>query len=281
MDGENRLLAPLKVAEGWLRVGVGLLWTTVLGIPLLAFIYSRYVVGLVCSVFGRPDLLDGAVDRNVQTFEMVSRDYWARGIFVITRMSFCAREETHIEWKRTHVICANHTSVFDIFALMSAVPVPVRFVAKQELEKWPIIGWSLRPSGQVLVNRADRAEAIRSISEAALSDVRGQIIFFVEGTRSPDGSLLPFKKGAFHFALANQLPLLPTAIGGAHTALSRRAWWKLNPGSEIQVDFCRPIEVPHAWDEKDRAHLIEHLREQTRHAISEALDRSEAERRAA
>ncbi len=272
---------PLQIIESWIRVLISLVWTVVVGGPFVVIAYARYVFGLVCWVFGRREMLDRMVDRNLDTFELVSRDLWARGIFVLTRMSFRAREQVQVDWKRTHVICANHTSVFDIFALISAVPVPVRFVAKRELEKWPVVGWALRPSGQILVDRGNRDKAIESISAAHVETIRGQVIFFVEGTRSPDGELLPFKKGAFHFALANQLPLLPTAIGGAHTALARRAWWNLNPGSEVQVDFCAPIEVPHAWAEADRPALVETLREQTRVVIGEALSRRESERSAA
>jgi len=258
-----------------------MVWTVLVGVPFVLIAYPRYLVGLIGFALGRPAMLDRAIARNLDTFELVSRDFWSRGIFVLTRMSFHAHAETPVDWKRTHVICANHTSVFDIFAVMSAIPVPVRFVAKRELAKWPIVGWSLRPAGQILVDRGNRDKAIRSISEADVEAIRGQVIFFVEGTRSRDGALLPFKKGAFHFALANQLPLLPTAIGGAHTALARRAWWNIHPGSEIQVEFCDPIEVPPAWPEEDRGMLVEKLREQTRKTISEALSRGEAKRSAA
>ncbi len=271
----------LRVIDSWGRVALSLLWTVVLGLPFMAVLYGRYGVGLIASALGRNDLLERLIDRNILTFQLVCRDLWSRGILVMTRTSFRAKETSPIDWGRTHVICANHTSVFDIFALMCAVPVPVRFVAKRELVAWPIIGWALRPAGQVIIDRRDRDGAIRSISKAASDGVRGQIIFFVEGTRSRDGELLPFKKGAFHFALTNRMPLLPTAIGGAHRTLPRQGWWHLRPGSEILVDFCAPIEMPRAWAEDDRRRLVEELREQTRQAISEELGRYEANRSAA
>ncbi len=270
----------LRVLETWLRVLASLLWTAILGLPFVALIGARYLFGKVAKFLGRGDMVERAIARNLETYEIVSRDLWARGIFVLTRMSFRTRCATPIDWRKTHVICANHSSVFDIFALLSAVPVPLRFVAKQELVKWPIIGWALRPTGQVVVDRADPSRAIRSISNFNPRHP-GQIVFFVEGTRSPDGELLPFKKGAFHFALTNNLPLLPTAIGGAHRALSRSAWWNLNPGSEILVDFCEPLEVPAAWAEGDRAALAARLCEQTRAQIAAALQRGDGDRSAA
>src|SRR5262249_60845222 len=119
-----------------------------------------------------------------------------------------------IDWPKPPVFCPTHSSLFDILALVRVVPPPFRFVAKRELLSWPIVGWALRPAGQIVVDRSDRARALRSIAEAALRKIRGQVIFFVEGTRSRTGQLLPFKKGAFHFAVDHRIPVLPTAIRG-------------------------------------------------------------------
>ena len=77
-----------------------------------------------------------------------------------------------------------------------------------------------------------------------MRNVRGQVIFFVEGTRTLTGELQEFKKGAFHFAVGNHLPVLPTAIRGSFTALAKRPWWRLQPGNEIEVLFCGPIDPP-------------------------------------
>lgn len=271
----------LRLAESWVRLILGVVWTAIVGLPFMVLVFARYLWGVGASRLGRAEVLNRMIDRNLLTFEIASRDFWARGILVLTRMSFSAREDVPIDWQRTYVICANHTSLFDIFALISAVPAPVRFVAKRELAWWPIVGWILKPSGQILVDRRNRDSAIRSIREAGGQRVRGQIIFFVEGTRSPSGELLPFKKGAFHFALANHLPLLPTAIGGAHTALGRRAWWNLNPGSEIEVEFCTPIETPTAAGENEESEIGDRLRDQTRAAIADALTCQQARRAAA
>ncbi len=270
-----------RALDSSIRVALCVAWTVVVGVPLAVILYGRYAIGVLCSLFGRPEILETLIDRNLLTFHLATRDLWSRGILVMTRTSFRSKESQPIDWSRTHVICANHTSVFDIFALMCAVPGPVRFVAKRELLSWPLIGWVLKPAGQVIVDRRNTDSAIESISDAARRDIRGQIIFFVEGTRSRDGELLPFKKGAFHFALTNHLPLLPTAIGGARRTLPRQGWWHLRPGSEILVDFCSPIEAPSAWAERDRSRLVDELLEQTRAAVAAELDRYEADRSAA
>lgn len=271
----------LRFLDSWVRVALSLGWTLVVGLPLVVILYARYLIGLVLSALGRGDVLERLIDRNLLTLQLAGRDLWSRGIFVLTSTTFRSRETVPIDWSRSHVICANHTSVFDIFALFCAVPVPVRFVAKRELLAWPLVGWVLKPAGQIVVDRRNHDSAINSISEAARRDVRGQVIFFVEGTRSRDGELQPFKKGAFHFALTNRMPLLPTAIGGARRTLPRQGWWHLRPGSDVQVDFCAPIEMPNAWAESERPRLVEDLRAQTRKAIVEQLDRYGTERSAA
>ena len=93
---------------------------------------------------------------------------------------------------------------------------------------------------------------------------RGQVIFFVEGTRTLTGELQEFKKGAFHFAVGNHLPVLPTAIRGSFAALAKRPWWRLQPGNEIEVLFCPPIEVPAG----EYADAVEGLRGSTRMVIA-------------
>ena len=95
-----------------------------------------------------------------------------------------------------------------------------------------------------------------------MRNVRGQVIFFVEGTRTLGGELQEFKKGAFHFAVGNRLPVLPIAIRGSFAALAKRPWWRLQPGNEVEVLFCPAIEPEHS---------VETLRAATRAVIAGAL----------
>jgi 1-acyl-sn-glycerol-3-phosphate acyltransferase len=217
-------------------------WTGIVGMPLLLVLYTRYGYGLLRAWLGRRDLLDQIIEWNAWFAGWVAQRLWTSVLLAIVGIRLRVRELVPVDWSRAHVVCANHASLFDILALVRILPPPFRFVAKRELLKWPIIGWALRPAGQIVIDRGNRASAVRSIAEAAMRRIRGQVIFFVEGTRSRTGELLPFKKGAFHFALDNHLPVLPTAISGSYAALARLPWWRLNPGREIEVRFCAPIE---------------------------------------
>jgi len=253
-----------------MRVLLAGVWTGIVGTPLIVCMYTRFIWGHVVALFGRRDLLDHVLERNAWLAGWVAQRLWSPVLLGITGITLRVREPAPIDWSRAHVICANHASVFDILALVRAVPPPFRFVAKRELVKWPIIGWALPPAGQILVDRNNRSGALRSIAEAAVRHIRGQVIFFVEGTRTRTGELLPFKKGAFHFAIENHLPVLPTAIAGSYAALAKAPWWQLHPGRQIEICFLPPLAA--AQDHTpDHAGAVEELLSATRERIAESL----------
>jgi 1-acyl-sn-glycerol-3-phosphate acyltransferase len=260
---------PLLVAFNCLRISLCALWTAVVGTAILAVIWPRYWYGLGRARLGRSDILDRALEANARFAGWMAQDLWTSVLLALTGVKLRARQLIPVDWSRTHVICANHASLLDIFALIHLVPPPFRFVIKRELVRWPVFGWTLKPAGQIIIDRADHSGALRSIAQAAVRKVRGQVIFFVEGTRTLSGELQEFKKGAFHFAVGNRLPILPTAIRGSFAALAKRPWWRLQPGHEIEVLFCPSIEPLAGADQP--ASAVDTLRAATQVAIAGAL----------
>lgn len=124
----------------------------------------------------------------------------------------------HVVEGQPYVVVANHASDWDPPCILAALPrVFIRFVAKQEIMRIPVFGHALRLSGNVRVVRTQTAadvERIRSAMGRRAPDV--SMLFFAEGTRSHDGSLQPFKMGAFATALAFGLPILPVAHAGTY-----------------------------------------------------------------
>jgi len=253
------------------RVVLAGVWTTLLGTPLIVALYARYAYGLLRATLGRRELLDQALEANARLAGWVAQRLWAAGLLVLAGVRLRVRELAAIDWGVAHVICANHNSLFDILALIRVVPPPFRFVAKRELLRWPFVGWALRPAGQIVIDRADRANALRNLAAAARRKIRGQVIFFVEGTRSRTGVLQPFKKGAFHFAIEQQLPILPTTIRGSYAVLAKLPWWRLRTGREIEVLFGRPIEPPLPSADEPAAAAVQALLGATRDQIPAAL----------
>jgi len=142
------------------------------------------------------------------------------------------------------VLVANHESWFDVFALSGLLPVEYRFVIKKELEKVPVWGRAWRSCGHISVDRENHQSAVQSLERAsAMSDSGGDLVMavFPEGTRSQDGTLLPFKKGAFVLALQLGAPVIPVAVIGGRQIMEKGDW-KIRSGP-IRVVIGEPIPV--------------------------------------
>ena len=126
----------------------------------------------------------------------------------------------------TCVFVCNHQSHFDAPLLFLSLPKHARFVAKAELFKIPIFGHALKATGMIRVER-NASEKDRQTLNESVSAVRERVsvIFFPEGTRSEDGTLKPFKKGAALLAIQAGVPVVPIAVAGTKEILPKGAKW--------------------------------------------------------
>ena len=160
---------------------------------------------------------------------------------------------------------ANHTSNADAPAIIGAIPRRIAVLAKESLFKIPIFGQALRLANFVSVDRTNREAAIASIDKASEALRRGtSFLIYPEGTRSADGRLQAFKKGAFVMAIKAGVPIIPVACAGAHRVMAKRSW-VVRPG-EIVVRFLPGIDASkYTLEQKDelsarvRASLAEGL----------------------
>ncbi len=120
------------------------------------------------------------------------------------------------------VLAINHQSHFDALVIFKHLKRHMRFVAKEELKRIPVFGYALQRAGNVFVNRKG-TEADRAVMKDAVKAVRERVsvVFFAEGTRSEDGVLRPFKKGAAIMALEAQVPIVPAALAGCYKILPK------------------------------------------------------------
>lgn len=158
----------------------------------------------------------------------------------------------HVEGLGPCVYCANHASFVDVGAVNTVLPGSLRFVGKREIFRIPIFGLGLRLTGQIPVDRAHREAALDAFDNAAAAVRSGlSAVVFVEGTRSRDGRLQPFKKGAFVMAIATQAPCVPVYVAGAWELLPRGGLVP-RPG-EVEVRIGRPIPTAGlTYDDRDR-----------------------------
>jgi 1-acyl-sn-glycerol-3-phosphate acyltransferase len=140
------------------------------------------------------------------------------------------------------VVVANHQSQLDILVIYGWLDLDFRWVMKQELRKVPFLGIACEKLGHVFIDRSDRLAAISAINQARERISGGtSIFFFPEGTRSRDGNMLPFKKGAFRMAAELQLPILPVSIKGTYQMLPPDTM-RMKPGRARMV-IHPPIET--------------------------------------
>ena len=146
---------------------------------------------------------------------------------------------------------ANHTSSADAPAVVGAIPRRIAVLLKKSLFKWPIVGQAFSLAHFIPVNRTDRESAIASVEMAAEAMRAGQsFLIYPEGTRSPDGRLQEFKKGAVALAIRAGAPIVPVLCIGAHRVMAKRSM-VIRP-EEILVQFLEPIDAAkYTWDERD------------------------------
>jgi 1-acyl-sn-glycerol-3-phosphate acyltransferase len=153
---------------------------------------------------------------------------------------------------------ANHTSSADAPAVVGAIPRRVAILLKESLFKWPIAGQAFTLAGFIPVKRSERESAIASVDKATQSMRDGQsFLIYPEGTRSPDGRLQTFKKGAVVMAIKAGVPIVPIACSGAHKVMRKRSL-KIYPG-EILVEFLKPIEASqYSFEQRDELNDLVH-----------------------
>jgi 1-acyl-sn-glycerol-3-phosphate acyltransferase len=142
---------------------------------------------------------------------------------------------------RAYLFISNHVSNLDPPIITKLLDRRMAVITKQELFKIPLFGRAMRAADFIPINRADSKSALKSVHEAARVMQSGiGMLVFPEGTRSPDGKLLPFKNGPFHLAMEAGVPVVPVTIVGSHEAWPKGSF-ALHPG-EVVVYFHPPID---------------------------------------
>jgi len=148
------------------------------------------------------------------------------------------------------IYAPNHQSHLDILTLLAHLPGRTRFAAKQELWRHPVVGGVLDTLGMIPIDREAGEKSIEALNAAARE--RHSIVIFPEGTRSRDGRLREFKKGAFALAIATGLPIVPVCCRGTRRLMPRGSRLTVVPG-EVDLYVEPPISTAGlAYDDRER-----------------------------
>jgi 1-acyl-sn-glycerol-3-phosphate acyltransferase len=219
-----------------------------------------------------PTVLDATRGRLTKKMCDDRLESWSAHVVDHLRMAIEVRGRENFDRAATYLVMSNHQSHYDVPVLFHVLGPPhgqsLRMIAKIELFSLPFFGRAMLEAGFVAIDRKSRRSAIESLDVAKQRMRSGVNVWIApEGTRSPTGELLPFKKGGFHLALDVGEPILPVTVQGTRLALPRGASRSTRDAS-VRVTIHPPIDTAR-YDRTPKG--IAALQETVRTAIASAL----------
>ena len=225
-------------------------------------------ISVYTIVLGALSLASLAVDRRGRLAHWCAR-IWAWLILVTTGVRTSARGVELVDRSAPYVFVSNHQSIYDIPVLFVALPVQLRIIAKASLGRFPVLGWHLRWTGHLLVDRA--RTGVSTLKQVGRMMRRGHsLIVFPEGTRSRDGRVGRFRRGLFLLAIEAGLPVVPVAVAGTRHVM-RKGRLTTCPG-----DVALVVHPPLPTDGLTRADagaLAERVRDLIAASVAAAAER--------
>lgn len=195
------------------------------------------------------------IDRSGKKFHSIAR-FWARSILRICQVKIELQGVEHLDSRKNFIYVSNHASAFDIPAVLAGIPDEIRIVLKKELTRVPIWGWALKHGPYISIDREKTKDAMGSLDRAAETIKTGaSVLLFGEGTRSRDGNLLPFKRGAFALAAKSGVPIIPVTINNSFKILPKGSL-NIRP-TNISLVLDRPIETAGRVGREEEKRLME------------------------
>lgn len=196
---------------------------------------------IVSIIFALMEIFTLPLHRGGRLFHYLARG-WARVALFTCGIKVKVKGLEKLDPGRHYIYVSNHASMFDIPALIAGIPDQIRIVYKKELEVIPIFGWGLKWGSYIGIDRSGKPGAVKSLERAARKIREGaSVLLYAEGTRTLDGKLQPFKRGAFNLALKAGVPVVPLTINGTFNILHKHSI-NVQPGT-AELILESPIEI--------------------------------------
>lgn len=220
---------------------------------ILIAVYS-FILSLIA-------ILSAIIDRSNTSYWWLVRVY-GQGVLWLTGVRLKITGLDNFSHKEAYVFVANHMSNFDISALQAVIPNRTRMFFKKELGRIPVFGWQLVLGPYFSVDRKNAEKAMKTIEDAknVMLTKKDSVLLFAEGTRSKDGSVQPFKRGAFNLAVKVKHPVVPVSVSGTNKIMQKGSM-KIHSGREILVHFDKPISTENVNTRQEEIALMEKVRE--------------------
>ncbi len=220
------------------------------------FVWSCIVVfGLIFGIFA---ILSYPFDPRGRLGHHCAR-IWGKVCLLVNGVRLKLEGLEHLHKEGPYIFMSNHQGSYDIFSILGYLPFQFKWLAKKELFSIPVLGWGMTAVGYISIDRAGTRETVEAMNKAARKIREGMsVVIFPEGSRSPDGSIQPFKKGGFTLAIKSKVPIVPVAIAGSREIIPKDKW-TVSPG-DIRIRIGQPIETEYC-SMKDRNSLMEKVNE--------------------
>jgi 1-acyl-sn-glycerol-3-phosphate acyltransferase len=218
--------------------------------------YLIPAIGLYTIVLGTISILSSFVDASGDFGHKCART-WAWLILKTTGVRTEVRGIERLDRRASYVLAANHQSIYDIPIVFASIPLQLRIIAKDSLGRFPFLGWHLRRTGHLLVDRKNPGAGILKKMSRLVAGGRSLIVF-PEGTRSVDGAVGRFKGGMFLLAIDARLPIVPVTIAGSRLVMQKGRLMTC-PG-DVTITIHEPIATESLPRERARD-LAEQVRQ--------------------
>lgn len=220
------------------------------------FVWSCIVVATL--VLGFLAFVTYPFDPNGKVVHRYAR-LWGKVALWVNRVRVTVEGMEKLKGEGPYIFMSNHQGSYDIFALLGHLPFQFKWLAKKELFSIPFFGWTMVAAGYISIDREGSRETVEAMNKAAKRIQDGMsVVIFPEGSRSPDGTIQPFKKGGFTLAIKSKVPIVPLALTGSREIMPKE---RLTAASgEIRIRVGRLIETSQ-YSMKDRKALMEEVRE--------------------
>ncbi|MBW7888835.1 MAG: 1-acyl-sn-glycerol-3-phosphate acyltransferase [Bacteroidetes bacterium] len=215
------------------------------------------LIAVSCVFFSTAALVSLLFQRNGGIYFWAGST-WSKFVLWVSGVKVRAEGLETLDRAGNFIIVSNHASVYDIPTLMTLFP-RMRIMFKKELSYIPIWGWALKYGHHILVDRKKGTEAMKSLDRAARAiGEGGQVLLFAEGTRTRNGELQPFKRGAFSLAAKSGAPILPAAINGSFSILPKGSF-DIRP-AKITAVFGELLQTSNVKTREEEIQLMNAVR---------------------
>ena len=159
--------------------------------------------------------------RNAEFVHKVQQ-FWSRAFFWLMFIPVSVDGAEHIKPGQSYVFVSNHQSMFDVWLVYGWLPVIFKWLMKAELRKVPFVGTGCKAAGHIFIDRRSARAAMESLKEVEKQLTNGVCtVIFPEGTRTLNGEVGKFKRGAFQIAWDLGLPVIPLSLDGCYEVLPK------------------------------------------------------------